>query len=60
MEEPSKDKTELSADLLQVLGYLNFSSGKCDLKTLAALNRIYGKGSSLTAGSTKDCGFIVE
>ncbi|GAB5406375.1 MAG: hypothetical protein Aurels2KO_46060 [Aureliella sp.] len=43
MEEPSKDKTELSADLLQVLGYLNFSSGKCDLKTLAALNRIYGK-----------------
>lgn len=43
MEEPSQDKTELSADLLQVLGYLNFSSGKCDSKTLNALNRIYGR-----------------
>jgi len=27
---------------------------------LGHLNRIYGKGSSLTAGSTKDFGFIVE
>ncbi len=31
------------ADLTQVLGYLNFSSGKPDLKTLAALNRLYGR-----------------
>jgi hypothetical protein len=29
-------------DLLQVLGYLHLSSGKSDLKTLAALNRLYG------------------
>ena len=29
-------------DLGQVLGYLNFSSGKSDPKSLAALNRLYG------------------
>lgn len=29
-------------DLVQVLGYLNFSSGKQDVKTLQALNRLYG------------------
>jgi hypothetical protein len=28
-------------DLVHVLGYLNFSSGKSDPKTLAALNRLY-------------------
>ena len=28
-------------DLVQVLGYLNFSSGKSDPKSLAALNRLY-------------------
>lgn len=28
-------------DLVQVLGYLNFSSGKTDYKTLQALNRLY-------------------
>lgn len=33
---------DLDADLVQVLGYLNFSSGNTELKTLAALNRIYG------------------
>ncbi len=33
----------LEADLVQVLGYLNFSSGKPELKTLAALNRIYAR-----------------
>ena len=27
---------------MQVLGYLHLSSGKSDLKTLAALNRLYG------------------
>ncbi|MEM8735065.1 MAG: hypothetical protein AAGG44_12620, partial [Planctomycetota bacterium] len=31
----------LESDLVQVLGYLNFSSGKAEAKTLAALNRIY-------------------
>ncbi len=42
MEELSGDKSNgLNDDLRQVLGYLNFSSGKMDLKTLAALNRIY-------------------
>lgn len=29
-------------DLVHVLGYLNFSSGKSDPKSLAALNRLYG------------------
>ena len=29
-------------DLAHVLGYLNFSSGKSDPKSLAALNRLYG------------------
>ena len=32
---------ELEANLAQVLGYLNFSAGKPDAKTLGALNRIY-------------------
>ncbi len=30
-------------DLTQVLGYLNFSSGRSDSKTLASLNRLYGR-----------------
>ena len=34
---------QFNADLTQVLGYLNFSSGKPDTKTLAALNRLYGR-----------------
>ncbi len=38
-----EDDAELEADLAQVIGYLNFSAGKQDLKTLAALNRIYGR-----------------
>jgi hypothetical protein len=33
-------------DLVQVLGYLNFSSGVADPKTLGALNRLYGLGLS--------------
>ena len=33
----------LEADLAQVLGYLNFSAGKPDSKTLGALNRIYAR-----------------
>ncbi|MCA9128873.1 MAG: hypothetical protein KDB22_17425 [Planctomycetales bacterium] len=32
---------DLTQDLVQVLGYLNFSSGSIDRKTLAALNRVY-------------------
>lgn len=32
---------ELSANLMQVLGYLNFSTGPIDHKTLAAMNQIY-------------------
>ncbi|GIW99680.1 MAG: hypothetical protein KatS3mg111_3013 [Pirellulaceae bacterium] len=31
----------LDADLAQVLGYLNFSSGNMDSRTLGALNRLY-------------------
>ena len=30
-------------DLTQVLGYLNFSSGRSDPKTLESLNRLYGR-----------------
>lgn len=39
--EETMDGDSLNSDLVQVLGYLNFSSGKAELKTLAALNRIY-------------------
>ncbi|MEQ1825518.1 MAG: hypothetical protein ABL921_06210 [Pirellula sp.] len=38
-------------DLVHVLGYLNFSSGKSDTKTQAALNRLYGW--ALASGSPK-------
>ena len=31
----------MEQDLIQVLGYLNFSSGTVDAKTLSALNRLY-------------------
>ena len=34
-------ESERIEDLNQVLGYLNFSSGKSDLKFLSALNRLY-------------------
>jgi hypothetical protein len=34
-------ESERIEDLNQVLGYLNFSSGKTDLKFLSALNRLY-------------------
>jgi hypothetical protein len=37
-------------DLLQVLGYLNFSSGKSDPKSLAALNRLYRRALAGTPG----------
>jgi hypothetical protein len=37
------DEQQFEQDLLQVLGYLNFSSGKIDHQTLGALNRIYAK-----------------
>ncbi len=37
------DDKALEADLAQVLGYLNFSAGKPDAKTLGALNRIYAR-----------------
>ena len=44
MEERSCDtKDALIEDLRQVLGGLNFSSGRIDLKTLAALNRLYAQ-----------------
>jgi hypothetical protein len=36
-----QDDPQFNADLRQVLGYLNFSSGKSELKTLQALNRLY-------------------
>lgn len=38
-----QDDAEFLADVTQVLGYLNFSSGKSDGKTLGALNRLYGR-----------------
>ncbi|MCA9133830.1 MAG: hypothetical protein KDA45_11775, partial [Planctomycetales bacterium] len=44
MDERSGDENqELREDLVQVLGYLNFSSGKIDPQTLAALNRVYAR-----------------
>ena len=44
MEERScEPQDRLTEDLRQVLGWLNFSSGKIDLKTLAALNRLYAQ-----------------
>lgn len=41
MDDSRDPKTILTDDLVQILGYLNFSTGKIDPKTLAALNRIY-------------------
>jgi hypothetical protein len=39
----NENRSELKdEDLAHVLGYLNFSSGKSDPKSLAALNRLYG------------------
>ncbi len=44
MDERSNDaEQQFEADLIQVLGYLNFSSGRMDHKTLSALNRLYGR-----------------
>ena len=44
MDRPNcADELEFEADLAQVLGYLNFSAGKPDSKTLGALNRIYAR-----------------
>jgi hypothetical protein len=44
VDERSKETTEVAEqDLVQVLGYLNFSSGQPESKTLAALNRIYAR-----------------
>lgn len=43
LEQPSQDDAQFNADLTQVLGYLNFSAGKPDPKTLSALNRLYGR-----------------
>ncbi len=40
-ERKSGDEKQFNEDLVQVLGYLNFSSGKIDNQSLAALNRIY-------------------
>jgi hypothetical protein len=40
-ERSGEDRNALTEDLRQVLGFLNFSSGKIDLKTLSALNRLY-------------------
>ncbi len=42
-ERSSEENRAHQEDLKQVLGYLNFSSGKIDPKTLAALNRIYSR-----------------
>ncbi len=38
-----EDNSALTEDLRQVLGFLNFSSGKIDSKTLSALNRLYAR-----------------
>lgn len=44
VDERSCDtKDSFESDLIQVLGYLNFSEGKIDSKTLSALNRIYAR-----------------
>lgn len=44
MDRPNcANDLSFEADLAQVLGYLNFSAGKPDPKTLGALNRIYSR-----------------
>lgn len=43
LEHAWQDDAQFNADLTQVLGYLNFSAGKPDAKTLSALNRLYGR-----------------
>ncbi len=44
MDRPNcANDVNFEADLAQVLGYLNFSAGKPDPKTLGALNRIYAR-----------------
>lgn len=43
LEQVHFQDDQFNADLTQVLGYLNFSAGKPDIKTLAALNRLYGR-----------------
>lgn len=42
-QQQPPDDAKFNGDLTQVLGYLNFSSGKPDIKTLSALNRLYGR-----------------
>lgn len=44
VEKRDWEKSEVvTSDLIQVLGYLNFSSGRIDSKTLGALNRLYAE-----------------
>ncbi len=43
---------DLKDDLVHVLGYMNFSSGRADPKMLSAINRIYGH--ALRTGSDPD------
>ncbi len=44
MPEPNTAANDsLETDLVQILGYMNFSAGKPELKTLAALNRVYAR-----------------
>ena len=42
-ERHDDNEDQFDQDLVQILGYLNFSSGAVDLKTVAALNRVYGR-----------------
>lgn len=42
-ERKSGDEQQFDEDLVQILGYLNFSSGRIDTQTIAALNRIYAR-----------------
>lgn len=46
------NQVDSDEDLRQVLGYLNFSSGKSDPKSLSALNRLYRKAIAGTPGQT--------
>lgn len=44
MDERNEEaEDQFDQDLVQILGYLNFSSGAVDLKTMGALNRVYGR-----------------
>jgi len=50
-KSPNGEQPERFEDLNQVLGYLNFSSGKADTKFLSSMNRLYASALGSKEGS---------